>query len=75
MCTACNVAVVLPSSSVFIPLQSSCPDWKDAKSIVAMLRLCNYSVDECISMYRSINDDGTDTQADVLYVLAYIIMF
>ena len=38
--------------------QQSCPGWKDAKSIVAMLRCCNYNQDECINMYNTINDDG-----------------
>ena len=40
-------------------LQKSCPGWKDAKSIVAMLRCCNYNQDDCITMYQTINDDGT----------------
>ena len=38
--------------------QSSCPGWKDAKSMVALLRQSNYSVDDCVSTYHSINDDG-----------------
>ena len=38
--------------------QKSCPDWKDAKSVVAMLRCCRYSVEDCISVYKAINDDG-----------------
>ena len=39
-------------------LQRTCPDWKDARSIVGMLRVCNYSVEDCTSAYMAINDDG-----------------
>ena len=38
--------------------QESCPGWKDAKSIVALLRQCNYNIEDCVSTYHSINDDG-----------------
>ncbi len=39
-------------------MQKACPEWKDAKSIVGMLRCCKYSVEECVSVYKAINDDG-----------------
>ena len=38
--------------------QRICPDWKDVKSIVALLRQCNYNVEDCVNMYLLLNDDG-----------------
>ena len=53
-----NAYEILVLRGVFSVFQKSCPGWKDAKSIVAMLRCCNYNQDDCISMYQTINDDG-----------------
>ena len=39
-------------------LQKVCPEWKDARGIMAMLRVCNYSIEDCTSAYMAINDDG-----------------
>ncbi|XP_065897255.1 kinesin-like protein klp-3 isoform X2 [Dysidea avara] len=39
-------------------IKSVIPGWKDTKSIIASLRQNNYSVDDCINVYLTINDDG-----------------
>ena len=38
--------------------QKVCPDWKDAREIVAMLRLFNYNIEDTTSAHMAINDDG-----------------
>ena len=43
--------------------QRMCPHWKDVKSIVSLLRQCNYNVEDCISTYLSLNDDGRSSIA------------
>jgi hypothetical protein len=39
-------------------IQRACPDWKDVRAIIALLRQCNYSVEDCVSIYISLRDDG-----------------
>jgi kinesin family protein C2/C3 len=39
-------------------VQKACPQWKDTGAIVALLRQCNYSVEDCVSIFTSLNDDG-----------------
>ena len=43
---------------IIILPQKACPQWKDTRAIVALLRQCNYSVEDCVSIFTSLNDDG-----------------
>uniref|UniRef100_A0A183SJ23 Kinesin-like protein n=1 Tax=Schistocephalus solidus TaxID=70667 RepID=A0A183SJ23_SCHSO len=33
-------------------VQDVCPDWRDEADILALLRACNYNVDECVNAYH-----------------------
>lgn len=44
-----------------------CHEWKDEKSIVATLRQCNYNVEDTISFYLSIKDEGVSVVEIVYY--------
>lgn len=38
--------------------QEALPNWKDRADILALLRFCNYSPDECIGTYLLLDGDG-----------------
>ena len=59
--THIRTCIIIVSNLLFLKymcIQSVLPGWKDTKSIVASLRQNNYSVDDCINVYLTINDDG-----------------
>jgi kinesin family protein C2/C3 len=45
-------------SHLISQIKLSCPQWNDDKSIVAALRQCNYNVEDAVSYYTYINDEG-----------------
>lgn len=39
-------------------VENALPHWKDRADMLAMLRQCNYDVDECIKTYLHLEGDG-----------------